>query len=66
MANYNSNNVSILFNNGDGTFTYIGNYAAGNGPASHIAVDLDGDNFIDLAVTNYTTSNISFLKYERY
>jgi hypothetical protein len=62
VANYNSNNVSILFNNGDGTFTSIGSYTAGDGTASHIAVDLDNDNFIDLAVANYTTSNISFLK----
>ena len=62
VANYGSNNVSILFNNGDGTFTSIGNYSAGDDPASHIAFDLDGDNFIDLAVVNVTSDNISFLK----
>ena len=36
VANYNSDNVSVLKNNGDGTFAAAVNYAAGVSPASEI------------------------------
>jgi hypothetical protein len=38
------------------------NYAAGNGPNSVFAADLDGDNDADLAVANPLSDNVSVLK----
>jgi len=51
--------VSILFNNGDGTFQSYVTCDAGDGPINAAAVDLDGDYDIDLAVSNYVSNNIS-------
>ncbi len=47
-----SGTVSILLNNGDGTFQAAVNYGAGDNPHSVFAVDLDGDGDNDLAVAN--------------
>ncbi len=52
---YLGNTVSILKNRGDGTFANGVDYAAGNGPSSVFASDLDGDGDIDLAVANTGT-----------
>ncbi|MFH1620456.1 MAG: FG-GAP-like repeat-containing protein, partial [Patescibacteria group bacterium] len=60
-ANYSSNSVSILVNNGDGTFATAVNYAVGNRPATVFAADLDGDGDNDLAVANYYSDNVSVL-----
>ncbi|MFH1620538.1 MAG: FG-GAP-like repeat-containing protein, partial [Patescibacteria group bacterium] len=60
-ANYSSNSVSILVNNGDGTFVAAVNYAVGNRPATVFAADLDGDGDNDLAVANYYSDNVSVL-----
>ena len=63
VANRNSNNVSILKNNGDGTFQTRVNYGAGSNPAfSVFCADLDGDNDLDLAVANWNSNNVSILK----
>jgi hypothetical protein len=61
VANSGSNNVSVLLNNGDGTFQEAVNYGAGDGPNSVFAVDLDGDGDSDLAVANYGSDNVSVL-----
>ncbi|UCE24264.1 MAG: VCBS repeat-containing protein [Candidatus Zixiibacteriota bacterium] len=61
-ANANSNNVSILFGNGDGTFGTAVNYDAGTQPSSVAAGDLDNDSQIDLAVTNFESDDVSILK----
>jgi hypothetical protein len=61
VANYGSENISILLNNGDGTFATTVNYAAGSRPISIFAADLDGDGDNDLAVANYDSDNISIL-----
>lgn len=37
-------------------------YATGDGPRFVYAADLDGDTFLDLAVANATTNNISILR----
>ena len=62
VANYSSNKVSILKNNGDGTFQAKVDYAAGNGPSSVFCADLDGDGDLDLAVANAKSNNVSILK----
>ncbi|MEW5701557.1 MAG: FG-GAP-like repeat-containing protein [Candidatus Zixiibacteriota bacterium] len=62
VANYLSDNVSMLKNNGDGTFAAAVNYPAGSGPLSVVAADLDGDGDADLAVANFNGDNVSLLK----
>jgi len=61
VANYYDNNVSVLFNNGDGTYAAAVNYGVGNRPCSVCAGDLDGDNDLDLAVANISLDNVSVL-----
>jgi len=55
-------NVSVLLNNGDGTFAPYSRYSV-YGPASSVfAADLDGDGDLDLAATDYfLDGNISVL-----
>lgn len=60
-ANYSSGNVSILLNEGDGTFAAAVNYGAGSGPSALAFADFDGDGDLDLAVTNYFADAVSFL-----
>jgi hypothetical protein len=60
VANLNSDNVSVLLNNGDGTFAAQVLYGAGD--AFSVAVgDLDGDGDRDLAVANRNSDNVSVL-----
>ena len=60
-ANWNSNDVSVLMNNGNGTFAQQSIYPVGDGPRSVVAADLDGDGDIDLATANYYSDNITVL-----
>jgi hypothetical protein len=57
-----TDNVSILKNNGDGTFQPRVDYAAGNGAHSVFCADLDGDSDFDLAVANQYANNVSILE----
>ena len=52
VANETGNNVSVLLNNGDGTFAPKVGYIAGSRPRSVFSVDLDGDGDNDLAAAN--------------
>ena len=61
VANFMSGNVSVLSNNGDGTFAPKVDYAAGDGPFSVFIVDLDGDGDNDLAVANSNSNTVSVL-----
>jgi len=62
VANNRSDNVSVLKNNGDGTFNSAVNYGTGDGPYSVFCADLDGNTDLDLAVANYWSNNVSILK----
>ncbi|HBC46041.1 MAG TPA: hypothetical protein DCZ43_03240 [candidate division Zixibacteria bacterium] len=53
VANWmNDGTVSILTNNGDGTFQEPVTYTAGILPVAVVSADFDGDNYNDLAVSN--------------
>jgi len=60
-ANSGSADVSILLNNGNGTFQAIVNYDVGGGPISIFASDIDGDGDNDLAVANVGSRSISIM-----
>ena len=68
VANSESNNVSILLNNGDGTFQPAVNYAVGALPRAIAAGDFTGDGKQDLIVVNlgdvdnHVNGNLSLLK----
>lgn len=51
VANYNGQNVGVLLGVGDGTFSIATNYALGTYVDTIAAGDLDGDGYLDLAVT---------------
>ena len=61
VANWYSDNVSVLLGNGDGTFQSAVNYGAGEYPSSVAIGDLDGDGDLDLAVANTISNNVSVL-----
>lgn len=58
-TNGSSNNVSVLFNNGDGTFQEPVNYDVGVMPYSIFSVDLDNDGDNDLATANHNDNDIN-------
>jgi hypothetical protein len=62
VANWNSDKVSILKNNGDGTFQTKVDYGVAGWPRSVFCADLDGDLDLDLAVANFYNDNVSILK----
>ncbi len=61
MANYDSNNVSVLLGNGDGTFQAAVNYDTGTGPRSIATGDFNSDGNTDLVVANTDSNNVSVL-----
>ncbi|MEA5570640.1 FG-GAP-like repeat-containing protein [Calothrix sp. UHCC 0171] len=61
VANYISNNVSVLLGNGDGTFANPINFTAGDGPSGVSIGDINGDRQPDLVVTNFNGNNVSLL-----
>jgi hypothetical protein len=60
-ANRGSSTVSILINNGDGTFQTHVDYATGNSPSQVVAGDFNNDSKVDLAVANSGDGSISIL-----
>jgi len=62
VANYGSDTVSVLKNNGNGTFATQVKRPVGSHPRSVYGADLDGDEDQDLAVTNFGGRKVSILK----
>jgi hypothetical protein len=52
LVNTNSNNVSVLLNNGDGTYGASTEYAVGSSPQFLTLADFNADGNQDMAVTN--------------
>ena len=61
VANKGSNGVSVLLNQGGGTFAAKVDYPTGLQANCVTLGDLDGDGKLDLAVTNYTGDDITVL-----
>jgi hypothetical protein len=66
VVNESDNNVGILLGNGDGTFKKQVVYSTslngvGGNPLSVVIGDFNGDGFLDLAVADYQTEQVSVL-----
>lgn len=61
VANSASNNVSLIFGDGNSNFAFVNNLPLGQGknPSSIVAKDINQDGTVDLIVANATTTNIS-------
>ena len=59
VTHYDSNRVTILLGNGDGTFRAGSAFTAGSGPQSVAVADLNADGRLDLAVANNGDGNVS-------
>lgn len=60
VANYGRNTVSVLMNDGSGSFQNV-EYEAGPHPTSVAVADLNGDGMNDLAVANKTWNTVTLL-----
>ncbi len=61
VANMDGSSISVLMNNGNGTFGPATDYASATQPLSVCAADLDGDGDQDLAVAKYGSNNVGIL-----
>ncbi len=61
VANETSGTVSVLLNEGDGTFAPKVDYATGTSPRSLVATDLNGDGKRDLVIANYGGDTVGVL-----
>jgi Flp pilus assembly secretin CpaC len=64
IANFTSNNVTVLLGNGDGTFTEAAGspYTVGANPSAVVVADFNGDGNADFAVANKGDNTISVFK----
>jgi hypothetical protein len=60
-ANWGSDNVSVLLNNGSGGFAAPVDHVVGTNPCSVAVGDFNGDGKADLAVANVNSNNVSVL-----
>jgi hypothetical protein len=60
-ANYDGNNISVLMNNGDGTFVAKVDYAVESNPGAVQLADMDGDGSLDIVATNWGSDTFSVL-----
>jgi hypothetical protein len=59
VVNFDSNTVTILLGNGDGTFTVGPTLATGSYPTAVAVGDFNGDGKLDLAVTNLMSNTVT-------
>jgi len=62
VANIDTNSVSILMGNGDGTFGPQQEVGVGAAPRGIAVLDFDGDGDIDIVNTNMTSDNMTLLR----
>jgi hypothetical protein len=60
-GNGGGNTLSVFTNNGNGGFGFNATYVVGVGPWSVIAVDVNGDGWVDLVTANYNSSSLTVL-----
>jgi len=61
VANENSNSISVLLQNSDGTFQTAVSYAVGHSPTALQIGDVNGDGKLDLLVLNYLDNTLGVL-----
>jgi hypothetical protein len=61
VANFDSNTVSVLLGNGDGSFATKVDYSTGSRPSSVAVGDFNLDGKPDLAVANEDANTVSVL-----
>ncbi|GHO57821.1 hypothetical protein KSB_62960 [Ktedonobacter robiniae] len=61
IANAHNNNVSVLVNNGDGTFAPHQEFAVGSAPVGVAVGDFTGDGKLDIVATNSNSNNATVL-----
>jgi len=61
VANFHSNNVSVLLGNGNGTFQAQQTFATGTNAFSVVVADVNRDGKPDLVVANEASGNVSIL-----
>jgi hypothetical protein len=61
VVNYQSNNVSVLLGNGDGTFQTQSLYTVGTEPSAITVGDFNGDGALDIAVADELGETIAVL-----
>jgi hypothetical protein len=60
-SNNTDNNISVLLNNGDGTFQIAVNYNVGSAPLGLAVADFNNDSKQDVVVVNSSDSDVSLL-----
>lgn len=61
VANYGSNDVSLLLNAGRGSVAAANNFPVGKSPTAVVVGDLDGDHKLDVATADYWGGQVTLL-----